>query len=322
MTRQNVFVVMYHYVRDLELSRYPDIKGLTVRQFKQQMEFFSQCFNLITVEQLLEAKYAGGKLPPNALLLTFDDAYADHFSFVLPILQSYNYQGVFSVPARVVSDQKVLDVNKIHFILASGVPLEKILKELFLMLDYYRGREYDLETNRELFDKLAIANRFDSKEVIFVKRLLQYYLPESLRTRITGRLFTEIVGVDEKVFARELYLTYDQIKYMRQMGMYFCVHGYDHYWLDKLDQQTMMRDISSSLDFWTEIVDKNQWVMCYPYGSYNDKVIEYIANRNCVAALTTDVKVFNLAEDNIYAIPRLDTNDFPPKSKNYEEIAT
>ena len=38
-------IVMYHYVRDLQNSRYPNIKGLDYNLFKKQIEFFEQAFH-------------------------------------------------------------------------------------------------------------------------------------------------------------------------------------------------------------------------------------------------------------------------------------
>lgn len=37
-----LFVVMYHYTRDLKHSRYPEIKGLDVSLFREQIEFMKQ----------------------------------------------------------------------------------------------------------------------------------------------------------------------------------------------------------------------------------------------------------------------------------------
>lgn len=58
-------------------------------------------------------------MPPHAVLLSFDDAYADHFEYVFPILEHEHIQGAFYPPVKAVTEHTVLDVNKIHFILAS-----------------------------------------------------------------------------------------------------------------------------------------------------------------------------------------------------------
>ena len=46
-------IVMYHYVRELKHTRYPEIKGLDLNLFRQQIEFFKANYNIISTEQLL-----------------------------------------------------------------------------------------------------------------------------------------------------------------------------------------------------------------------------------------------------------------------------
>ncbi len=72
-------IVMYHYVRDLRHSRYPEIKGLQTELFEQQIAYIARRYNPISAYDLIEAVVGGEELPPKAILLTFDDAYIDHF---------------------------------------------------------------------------------------------------------------------------------------------------------------------------------------------------------------------------------------------------
>ena len=66
-----------------------------------------------------------------------------------------------------------------------------------------------------------------------------------------------------------------------------------------------------------EFIDRDRWVMNYPYGNYSDAVTEHIKSRGAVLGLSTKVGVANAAADDRFAIPRFDCNDFPPKSDNY-----
>ena len=45
-----VTIIMYHYVRDLKHNRYPDIKGLDVKLFKEQIVFLRKNYNIITMD--------------------------------------------------------------------------------------------------------------------------------------------------------------------------------------------------------------------------------------------------------------------------------
>jgi len=313
---EKLTVVMYHYVRDLKNSRYPEIKGCDVHLFKEQVLFLKKHYNPVTVEQVLDAYYNNGKLPEKAVLFTFDDAYADHFEYAFPILEHEHVQGAFYPPVKAVSEHTVLDVNKIHFILAS-TPVEKfdgLLNEIKLQLNKYRN-DYKLESYDYYFDKLAIANRFDPKEVIFVKRLLQVELVEDVRKKITDDIFVKVVGIDESAFSRELYMSIDQIKCMVDCGMHIGSHGYDHYWLSSLPKEKQEFEIAKSIEFIDMVGgDSNNWTICYPYGDYNQDTIDLLKLHGCKMGLTTDVEVADLSDkenDSIFKLPRLDTNDLP-----------
>jgi len=313
---------MYHYVRDLKHSRYSEIKGLDINLFKEQIAFLNKNYNVVRMEDVIAASSGDEILPPHAALLTFDDAYSDHFNNVYPVLKNLNIQGSFYAPVKAITEHRVLDVNKIHFILAS-TPHDKmnaLLNEIRLLLINYQ-EEYNLESYDFYYEKLAKSNRFDTADIIFIKRLLQVELPEELRKYMTNYLFEKIVDVEESTFSRELYMSLDQIKCMVNQGMHVGSHGYDHYWLGSLSKEKQEFEIEKSMDF-IECIggDINNWTICYPYGNYNQDTIDIIKSKGCKIGLTTSVSIASVGPgmgDNIYKLPRLDTNDLP---KNAESL--
>lgn len=315
-----LYISMYHYTRDLPHSRYPRIKGLDLPLFREQLEFFKCNFNVVTMEQVIAEIQSGGGigLPDNALLLTFDDGYIDNYTYAFPLLEEFGFQGSFFIPGKTFSMHQLLDVNKIHYILASA-DINGLIKDVFERMDYYRGGdEYNYASNDELFSEYAVANRFDCKETIFVKRMLQTVLPEKLRNMISSDLFEKYVGVSEERLAYELYMTEVQIRTMKRHGMFIGIHGYDHYWLGNLNHAEMKADINKALESLSGFIDTSAWVMNYPYGNYNQAVMDYIASKGAVLGLTTEVRVAQIGIDNNLALPRFDCNDFPPKSENYK----
>ncbi|AGA70583.1 putative xylanase/chitin deacetylase [Desulfitobacterium dichloroeliminans LMG P-21439] len=312
-----VSIIMYHYVRSIASSRYSDIKGLDLVLFRQQIAFLKEYGNFISFEQLLEAIDGGRALPKKSVLLTFDDGYIDHYTNVFPILKENGIQGFFSMPGKILAEHKLLDVNMIHFILAS-TPIDKLLSFVYDRLDYYRGNEFDIPANEELYIKLAKANRFDSAEVIFVKRLLQVELEENLRHLIVKELFNKCVGMSEEAFAQELYMSEDQVRLMSKEGMLFGIHGYDHYWMNRLTQEQLQNDIQNALQVFDGIVDPNHWICCYPYGSCSETVIDYVKSQGAIAGVTTEVALADISVCDRFILPRFDTNDFPPKSENFK----
>lgn len=318
MAEQKLFIAMYHYVRDLSHSRYPEIKGLDVELFRKQMEFFRENFTVVRMEQVIESVKTGKSLPERSVLLTFDDGYTDHYTFAFPVLEEFGFQGSFFIPGSTFTEHRLLDVNKIHFILACA-DIAELVEDVKKSLDHYRSEEYDYPSTEELWKTYAKEDRFDGKEVVFVKRILQMAIPEKVRSRMASDLFEKHVGISEEKMAYELYMTREQIRTLKRHGMYIGLHGYDHYWLGELPEKEMHRDIDTALDTMDEFINKNEWVMNYPYGSYSDEVTHYIAEKGACLGLTTDVCLADLKQDEVLLLPRMDCNDFPPKSEKYKK---
>jgi peptidoglycan/xylan/chitin deacetylase (PgdA/CDA1 family) len=305
-------VVMYHYVRDLAHSRYPAIKGLDIELFKGQIAYLKKHYQFVTVEQVVASYESGEPLPEQAVLLTFDDAYIDHFTNVFPILYENKIQGAFFPPVKAITQHTVLDVNKIHFIIASAANVQLLLDEIKRLLQKY-SEEYSLQPYDYYFSKLAVASRFDPKEVIFIKRLLQVELEETVRNRITDDLFRKFVSTDEGAFSRELYMNTEQLRCMAQCGMHIGSHGYDHYWLGSLTKEKQEYEIEQSRKFLNNIYSDNyMFTMCYPYGNYNADTLDILRRSGCYLGFTTEVRVAT-NEDSPLTIPRLDTNDLPKR---------
>ena len=316
---------MYHYTRDLKYSRYPKIKGLDYNMFEQQLHFFLKNFSVVAMEDIIKYIQTDGKgynLPENSLLLTFDDGYIDNFTVALPLLKKYGIQGSFFIPGKTFTENALLDVNKVHFILASADNVSDLVEDINNLLDEARKEiEYsNLPANSELYAQYGVANRFDNADVIFCKRILQTAIPEKLRKEMSSRLFTKYVGLDEGVFARELYMNSDQIKCLKDNGMFIGIHGYDHYWLGNLPVDKMKQDIDKALEVMRPFIDINSWAMNYPYGSYNQSVIDYIKAKGCVIGFTTVVGKADLSMENAFTLQRFDCNDFPPKSDKWKSF--
>jgi peptidoglycan/xylan/chitin deacetylase (PgdA/CDA1 family) len=245
-------IVMYHYVRELARSRYPEIKGLSLRAFKQQLAYLRKYYYLAGVAEVLAALAGETDLPANAAWLTFDDGYLDHYTNVFPLLLEHRIEGLFFPVARAVKEGRVLDVNKIHFVLAANPDKETILQNLEELLAEARGA-YQLASWAWYWVRSAKASRFDPPEVMFIKGMLQKVLPQPLRAQVVDRLFQKFVSRDEAAFAGELYMNLEQLRIMQAGGMYIGGHGYDHIWLDTLSPDKQREEAARTREFLGEV---------------------------------------------------------------------
>lgn len=309
---RRVTIVMYHYVRDLEHSRFPAIKGLSVERFCRQLDHIQANYTPIAAEDLTRAlSPAGEGLPKNPILLTFDDGYSDHFANVFPILDARGIQACFFPPAQPVLEHKVLDVNKIHFILAAVADPGSLLDRVFSFLPEFCA-EFPIKTKEDYLLSIAEEHRYDSRDVIVLKRLLQRELPEPVRAEIVRRLFVEHVTADESAFACELYMSVDQIACLRRHGMHIGSHGDTHAWLDHLSPDAQVIEVDQSLEFLQTLgIRRDGWTMCYPYGGFNESLLHILQTRHCQLGFTVQPRIADLDVDDRLTLPRIDTNDLP-----------
>jgi peptidoglycan/xylan/chitin deacetylase (PgdA/CDA1 family) len=307
----SVTVVMYHYVRDLERSRYPRIKGLSLTKFRGQLRYLAQQHTFVRIQDLLAAVRGETALPARAALLTFDDGYSDHFRYVFPILDELGVQGCFFPPTRVLTERTVLDVNKIHFTLASCDHIDEIAAYCLRRVGELQA-EFGLEPPEVYVARYRQASRLDDASTMFVKRLLQRGLPEAARARITAEIFRAHVTGDEAAFAEELYLCRDQVRTMIRHGMYFGSHGVQHRWFDDLDEGEQRQEMSGGLDMLREFgYHAGEFIVAYPYGGFNEATITIARELGHGLGFTTEVRAAQLERDDPLRLPRLDTVDLP-----------
>ena len=310
-------IVTYHFVRDARHSRYPAIKGRDLEAFRGQLDFMRKHYTFVSVEDIFSA--IDGRtdgLPNAAALLTFDDGYIDHFTNVFPLLHEMGIQGCFFPPAQAVREHRVLDVNKIHFILAS-VADPKALVGAILETVRAEKAEYGLQDPPYYLEHFSTGHRYDPPEIIFVKRMLQRGLPDRLRARLLDDLFRQHVTSDEPAFARELYLDEGQLRCMRRHGMFIGSHGDAHCWLDSISADQQEREIELSKRFLADLgCDTARWVMCYPYGGYNESLLALLRRAGCGLGLTVNVGLADLRSEDRLTLSRLDTNDLPTRSNS------
>jgi peptidoglycan/xylan/chitin deacetylase (PgdA/CDA1 family) len=308
-TMSRLTIVMYHYVRKIKESRYPAIKGLEFEGFQRQLDYLSERYHMISAEQLIAQATGGEPIPDGSCYLTFDDGYKDHIRYVLPELSKRGLQGSFFPPVKPVAEREMLDVNRIHFILASSQDDLALVRELNALCIDHGIAHTVLE---EYWKTHALPDRFDTAEVIYVKRMLQHVLPEHLRNTIAAILFEKFVAISEREFADELYLSTDDTKTLVEQGMYVGSHGYRHLWLNTETLESQASEIDASLAFLSQVgAPTKDWIMCYPYGAYNSDTLDILRARHCAVGLTTKVELAELKTERMLELPRLDTNDFP-----------
>jgi len=83
-----------------ESEEYPEL--FVARQdFRHQLEWLEKSgYQAVTLEQVEDAWFNGGTLPPKPVVLSFDDGYRPQFTFALPQLRKHGWAGVLNLKAE------------------------------------------------------------------------------------------------------------------------------------------------------------------------------------------------------------------------------
>jgi peptidoglycan/xylan/chitin deacetylase (PgdA/CDA1 family) len=98
----DVPILMYHSVA---VESTPRFRSFVVHpdEFAEQMAYLdANGYHPTTAAKIAEARSSDASLPPNSIVLTFDDAYADFHANALPVLQKYGFPATIYVPTAYV----------------------------------------------------------------------------------------------------------------------------------------------------------------------------------------------------------------------------
>jgi peptidoglycan/xylan/chitin deacetylase (PgdA/CDA1 family) len=304
-------IVMYHYIRRLRRSRFPRLTALDLDAFRGQLKYIGKHYSSVSLSDVAAAARGDGELPPRPIALTFDDGYAEHYHDVVPLLHDAAIPGAFFPAASSLLERRVLDVNKIQFVLAASEHPEPLVAVIDEAVERSAGR-VDVTSNADYRAAGWKPMRFDEPAASYVKYMLQGVLPDDMRTEILNALFTRFVSADERAFADELYFTGRQAAEMAAAGMTIGCHADRHVTLTSLTRDEQTHEIDGALRV-LDAIDRprSPFVFSYAKGAYNTDSVEILRSRGCTLAVTNRPSIATLAPDTVLTLPRLDANHLP-----------
>ncbi len=304
-------IVTYHYVRGAAPAARAGYRGPTPADFCGQLDYIGRYYQVVTAGQVMSAVAGGAPLPERAAWLTFDDGYREHHACVLPELLARGWQGTFFPVGRAAERAGLLEVNKIHYLLAAVADARGLVRALREVVEAEEEASA-LEPWSRYRRRLAGPSQYDGPEAAFVKRMLQRALPRETRTRVLDTLFRRFVPEREEVLARELYMGVEELAALHDAGMCLGCHTWSHPRLTRLSAGEQEEEIDRSLAFLGRLgVPTDRWIIAYPHGDVDDRVAGLVRRKGACIGLTNSGALARLPGGVAMALPRLDTNDLP-----------
>lgn len=297
--------IMYHYVRDVEATPFPDIKAVSLDEFRRQVAQVKESFETPPVEACLE--FLAGTWQPqrDICLLTFDDGLREHHDTVADILAGREVPAAFFLPTAALEDHEVLTVHMNHFLLAA-LGTTNLSKHLRYAADELNEQLPDAPTTA----RLRSVYRWDDVDTARLKYLVNHQLPVETTERLLTHIFGKVLGPPEE-FARELYVDWDEARAMQDAGFAVGGHTHRHKVLAKLAEPTQRADLERSMSLLRTHLGPGPRAFAYPYGkpvTYTLATIRDLEEIGYSCAFNTTVGDGHPGTSR-WEIPRIDPKD-------------
>jgi peptidoglycan/xylan/chitin deacetylase (PgdA/CDA1 family) len=307
-TSENSFrlvTVMYHYVRDTESTAFPNIKGVSISDFRRQVQSVKETFATVPLEACLD--FLEGRWNPgmDVCIMTFDDGLVEHHDTVAGILEEAGVPGAFFLPTAALEDHEVLAVHMNHFLLAflGTVELRKHVIKAAEDLDIALPPAPS-------HDQVRAAYRWDDDETAALKYLVNHQLDPATSERLLAHIFPDVLGPPEE-FALSLYVDWDKARAMQDAGFHMGGHSHSHKVLANMDLGRQRSDLARSMDLLSSNLGPGERAFAYPYGkpaTYTQETIETLDELGFSCAFNTAVADGRMGTS-IWEIPRIDPKD-------------
>jgi peptidoglycan/xylan/chitin deacetylase (PgdA/CDA1 family) len=267
--RPGVLAVLTYHRVDLPESR-PDLLpwliSATPDDFASQMADLVRHYAPVSMAQVLDALDAPRRLPPRAVLVTFDDAYADFDRHAWPILRAAGVPATLFVPTA-FPDGAI-----------RGFWWDRLWAAL------------SATTLRELPDPPRAALRLDGPDGRRAAMVV-------LRDRIKGMPHAEAMAEVERLIAglgvppaldAPSVLGWDDLRRLAADGVTVAAHTRTHPLLDRVSLETAVEEIVGAHKDVEREIGSSPAVLAYPSGAHGGEAVEAARRSGMVLAVTTE----------------------------------
>lgn len=224
-------------------------------EFEKQLEFISRHFRTITFSDLKSCGNGGGALPPNPIIITFDDGYKDNYTVAFPLLKRFGMKAVF-FPATGLVGGRLMEIERLAFAVKTTREKELDLPEAGL------GR-YSLQTPGERTRAKNILTHELRRRGERERRALASLIFERLGVEIPPGLGSRLM------------LDWREIKEMADAGMEFGSHSVTHPILSRVSDERLREEVAGSKKELESRLEVEIHAFSYPAGGKH----EYIGDR-------------------------------------------
>lgn len=247
--RNTLTVLMLHRVLDRpdpDFASADPAWTLSLSLFEQLLDFVVRHYSVVSLGDVISAREGLRPLPQRALLITFDDGWADNLRYAAPVLRRKGLPAVvFAVPAAIAS------------------PGQCWWQELVFAATRQRKLDGWLARDEVRHAIAALGDEPNGLEIVSRLGVME----EAARERL-------LAGIPASPYHARMMLEPGELQQLIEHGVAIGLHGYSHVPL------TRVPDVTAELRLAREAVDALSGgkatisALGCPHGLYDDKVID------------------------------------------------
>lgn len=248
--RRDLAVVTYHRVGNSEAAGEldPGLFEVEPAELVAQLDVLRARCTVVSITDV--RRFARGRrLPPNPVLVTFDDGYVEGHAEALPILRRAGVPATFFIPTAFPDGGKLFWWDRVW------LTVRRCLRE---RVELTYPRPLALRPK----EAPAEAARLVSQAI---KRTPGIDLPRlwDALAEATGVTLTES---EERVVAQRTIMGWQKVRALRDAGMDVQSHSHDHLVLNTLTPDAARRDLARSAEVLRDAVGGEIFSVAYPVG--------------------------------------------------------
>jgi peptidoglycan/xylan/chitin deacetylase (PgdA/CDA1 family) len=244
-------VLTYHRISDTLAPGFdPEVVDAPAADFESQVKLLQRYFTLIDTRDL-DAWRAGGRLPPNPAMITFDDGYRDNHDVVLPILKRLSAKAVFFVATLYIAERRLFWWEQVNHAVS-------LTRRPRLRLSYPEPLELELAT---------AADRKSSVRTLLI--LLKRQVGVDMERFLNELYAASEVHMDrqeERRLADNLLMSWDHVRALTDAGFDVQSHSHAHRVLHTLPPEQVTADLRRSRQELESALDQPVTALAYPTG--------------------------------------------------------
>ena len=222
--------------------------SITPSKFEAALRFITAYYVPVNLQDVL-TNCDGRGLPPRAMLITFDDAYASVAEWAAPLCRQFGVPAVFFVNAAFLDNQRLAPDNLVCYV-ANMLGMETIKTAVRAV----PGREaFQLQSLADVFGRFFPVISLKEREIFL----------DALR---------QLAGINEHRIANEacLYMTSKQLCDLVSFDFEIGNHTYTHTHFRSLSQQDFASEIDRNKAELESLLGTKIRSFSQPYGSSKD----------------------------------------------------